>query len=132
MGWSDLPRHAAVALLGLAASCGVQAQITKCIDTQGSVTYSDAIESSCRNANVVGLAETTPATARDASRIRRIMMLTTGNDALPARPGGGVRPAVAHAHATTDAATVGAAREALASTDRALAAMRMQKLASSR
>ena len=139
MNWSNLSGQTAVALLALAASCGVQAQITKCIDAQGNVTYSDAAEGICRNAIIVDIAATTPAAASslpsavpvDDQAGRSQMLMITGSDA-PLRQTAWANLPMQRQHASTDAMTVATAREALASTDRGLAAMRTQKVASSR
>lgn len=141
MNWPVLTRHAAVALLALAASCGVQAQITKCIDVQGNVTYSDVRDGTCRNAVIVDIPETAPAAAGSTvaagqtntiSTLSTALLLMTGTDAPATRPTAWAALPLPQRRTSTDVATVGAARDALRATDRALASMRTQKLASSR
>ena len=140
MGCTGLTRYATVALIGIAISCGAQAQITKCVDGQGNVTYTDASEGNCRNAVVVEIAETAPvaeivppaATTSQSASARTAMLLMTGNGATPVAPSGWANRTVARSHASPDGATVAAARDALSATDRALIAMRTPKLASSR
>lgn len=140
MGWPGLKRQVAVALFGIAASCGAQAQITKCLDMQGNVTYTDAAEGTCRNAIIVDIAQTAPAAASvlptagsvESVTARTAMLLMTGIDMPVARQSGWANLPEPRKHTSSDAQTVSTARQALADTDRALAAMRTQKLASSR
>ena len=139
MGRSNLSRQAAVMLLALVTTCAVQAQITKCVDIEGNVTYSDATTGICRNAVVVDIAATTPsrpevrtvATPEDTATGRSQLLFMTGSDA-PLRQSAWANLPMVRQHVSTDAATVATAREALASTDRGLAAIRTQKVASSR
>ena len=140
MGWPELTRHAAIALFGVAACCSARAQITKCVDVRGSVLYSDVDEGSCRNAVIVDIAGTAPAAAsvqaiavsRETVPGRTAILLMTGADAPIARQSGWASPAVTRQRASTDAQTVSTARQAFAATDQARAAMRSQKMVSSR
>ena len=132
--------HAAIALFGAAACCSAQAQINKCIDGQGNVMYTDVNEGSCRNAVIVDIAGTAPMVAASpalvasgetaAGRVASLMM--TGVDMPVARQPGWGRLPVPRQRGSTDAATVNAAHQAFAATDRARAAMRTQKVASGR
>ena len=123
---SRFPIRTVLAALACLVSFGAQAQITKCIDASGRVSYSD---DGCANGVQIGVIEADPPppvaqqpVARPASQM--------AIDNLPIRETAwAAMPAVAH-HSRTDAATIRAARNTLASEDRGLAAMRSQKLAS--
>ena len=139
MAWQKNKSRMILGVLAIAVTCSAQAQITKCIDARGTVTYTDAVEGNCRNAVVMDIRETTPAVASvattaatdDAQPVRSAMLFMTGVDmpvahrsswaSLPSRP-----------RVSSDAQTVSMARQALSETDRALASMRTQKIASSR
>ena len=139
MGGPNMIRGVWVGLLVSTATCGAQAQITKCTDARGNVTYSDVSDSNCRNVVIVDVADAAasvsalPANASPlASSARTTMLMMTGHDASSFRQTSWANLPITHSRGSTDVATVGAARDALAATDRALAAMRTQKLASSR
>lgn len=118
--------------LALCAACVVsaaaQGQITKCIDEAGRVSYSD---DACVNGVVVGYLDVeTPATAPVSREPRRSTPMALEN--APARETAWALMPPVQRHALKDVATVSAARTALAEMDRGLAAVRTQKLASSR
>ena len=123
------------ALIGIAVACSAQAQITKCVDARGSVTYTDTAEGTCRNAVVMDIRETAPVASSDpvtdAQSARSAMLFMTGV-AAPVTRASAWASLPSQPRVSPDAKTVGMARQALAESDRALVSMRTQKIASSR
>jgi hypothetical protein len=116
----------ALAALTCLVSIGAQAQITKCIDEQGRVSYSD---DTCTTGVLVVYAEPdtlAPVAEKPASRPSSPMAI----DNLPIRETAWATMPIAARHARKDAETVSEARSTLAANDRGLAAIRTQKLAS--
>lgn len=129
----------AAALVGLVTAFGAQAQITKCVDARGNVTYTDSAEGSCRNAVVMDIRETVPVvtptplsdSANDSQATRSALLFMTGV-AMPVVRMSAWASLPLQQRVSPDARTVSMARQALSETDRALASMRTQKIASSR
>lgn len=108
-----------------------RADITKCIDQAGRISYSDG---SCGDAVLVGYLDVTvpdtkanPAPAV-VTPVRSFMAL----DNVPLRETAWATMPVAPHRVSTDAATIREARDALAASDRGLAALRTQKVALNR
>lgn len=107
------------------------AQVAKCIDQAGHVSYSDT---SCGDAVLIGYLDV-QAPDRTSHATPAVLPAPVSPMAIANVPlretAWGMMP-VATKRASTDGTTIRAAREALAASDRGLAAVRMQKLADSR
>ena len=138
MAGQTIKFRTAAALVGLVTAFSAQAQITKCVDARGNVTYTDSAEGSCRNAIVMDIRETVPMvtpvassnSANGTQSTRSAMLLMTGV-AMPVVRTSAWASLPLQQRVSPDARTVSMARQALSETDRALASMRTQKIASS-
>ncbi len=107
---------------------GAQAQITKCIDESGQVTYSDG---DCGRGNAIGYLDIDAvAPALPAAPVRAVPPMAI--DVAPLRTSAWAAMPPVLRHPSKDAATVSEAREALAASDRGLIAIRTQKMLSRR
>ena len=106
----------------------VNAEIAKCVDAGGRISYSDQF---CVNAIVIGYLDGAPVPVVTATKSRPV---TTPGD----MPGDIIEAQSRWAHQalrsrySLDTATVGQAREALATSDRAQSLIRRQNLALNR
>jgi hypothetical protein len=122
-------------LAGCMTAGAGHAQITKCIDQAGQVTYSDG---SCGDAVQVQYIDVTaPESAEGVGNPAltvkpAVSASPMALDNVPVRESAWATMPMAARHASTDAQTIRAAREALAENDRGLAALRTQKLALNR
>ena len=109
-----------------------QADITKCIDQAGRITYSDgecinAVNTQTIEIDVAPALSTTPATIRPLRSVSPMALQNLREKITP----WATMPVVAR-QGSKDFATVSDARNAMLAMDRGLAAMRTQKLVSSR
>lgn len=124
--------QATVAAFTLCTSMAGHAQITKCVDVDGHISYSNDT-GACAQTDKASFIADTPAppgpvtvqgTPRAASRFAKDRTATAGTAWAQ-------MPAVLR-HASTDSATVREASANLHASDRALSSLRTQKLAFSR
>jgi hypothetical protein len=125
----------ALILAGCMIAGVAHADITKCIDQAGRVSYSDG---ACGDADLVGYLDVTTPDMADRPAVATVTIKPAASaspmalDNMPVRESAWANRPVATRHASTDAQTIRAAREALAENDRGLAALRTQKLALNR
>lgn len=128
-----LPRLMGSALLitTCLATAVAHAQVTKCIDQAGRISYSDT---SCGDAVLVGYldVQVPDQLSHAPSPVSALTVSPSAIANVPLRETAWAMMPIAVRHHSTDGATIRAAREALAANDRGLAAMRSQKLADSR
>jgi hypothetical protein len=104
------------------------AEITKCKDADGQITYSD---SSCGDATVIARFSEVASTSADVELPSKVIMQPSIERRVT-HESAWARPIALPAHKSTDLATLAEARQTLRAMDRALAAMRSHTMVSSR
>lgn len=128
MGYQPSAVRAFAATALCLISAATHAQITKCIDKQGEVAYSDT---ACSDAvTIINLPTESDTPSQTGSAAPKLMSRMIRDDA-PIKPTAWATMPVQQRHRSTDAVTVGQARQALAESDNAMASKRAMKLASS-
>lgn len=128
MRYPSLVLKLAIAATGLCAAFACSAQISKCIDADGRVTYSD---NSCGNAVVVEyVIDSTPSIEIHPAPTPERVVAPMALENVPARETAWAHAPASQAHRSRDFATVGEARRMVIANDRSLAFLRNQKVAS--
>lgn len=116
--------HIVVALLSLSLAQLGHAQITKCVDANGTIVYSDT---SCGDATAIGVVNTDAAVSVSSAPIKKDVVLT--NDRGQIRETPWTYRSQFASKKTLDKLTIRDARAALTESDRAIAALRHQTIA---
>ena len=119
----------AIALIAWSVSMLAQAQITKCVDENGKISYTN---SGCVNASAVAYIAIDEAPATDAAPVQRddVAPSYLAPDATPVHASAWAHRLSAPGKKSPDAETVSEARQAMAAMDRAVASMRTTRVAS--